>query len=69
MCFTPGHDCTQMLIDKINQAEKSISVQAYSFTSTPIAKALVRAYQRSVAVKLILDKSRVLPVTVKQLIF
>jgi phosphatidylserine/phosphatidylglycerophosphate/cardiolipin synthase-like enzyme len=32
-------------------------VQAYSFTSAPIAKALVRAHKRRVRVAVILDKS------------
>lgn len=33
-------------------------VQAYSFTSTPIAKALLDAHKRGVQVKVILDKSQ-----------
>jgi phosphatidylserine/phosphatidylglycerophosphate/cardiolipin synthase-like enzyme len=33
-------------------------MQAYSFTSTPIAKALVEAHKRGVKVTAILDKSR-----------
>jgi phosphatidylserine/phosphatidylglycerophosphate/cardiolipin synthase-like enzyme len=33
-------------------------VQAYSFTSAPIAKALVEAHQRGVRVEVLLDKSR-----------
>jgi phosphatidylserine/phosphatidylglycerophosphate/cardiolipin synthase-like enzyme len=32
-------------------------VQAYSFTSAPIAKALLEAHQRGVQVQVILDKS------------
>ncbi len=56
-CFTPGEDCTTLLADHINAAQKSIEVQAYSFTSYPIAKALVAASARGVKVQLILDKS------------
>jgi phosphatidylserine/phosphatidylglycerophosphate/cardiolipin synthase-like enzyme len=33
-------------------------VQAYSFTSTPIAKALLEAHKRGVDVEVILDKSQ-----------
>ncbi len=33
-------------------------VQAYSFTSKPIAEALVRAHQRGVKISVILDKSQ-----------
>jgi len=35
-----------------------ILVQAYSFTSIPIAKALVDAHKRGVDVRVILDKSQ-----------
>jgi phosphatidylserine/phosphatidylglycerophosphate/cardiolipin synthase-like enzyme len=35
-----------------------VLVQAYSFTSKPIAEALVRAHQRGVKISVILDKSQ-----------
>ncbi len=38
--------------------ERSILMQAYSFTSAPIAKALVEARERGVEVTAILDKSQ-----------
>jgi len=34
-------------------------VQAYAFTSTPIARALIQAKQRGVDVKVLLDKTQV----------
>ncbi len=43
----------------LGQAQQSILVQAYSFTSTPIAEALVKAHARGVDVQVILDKSQV----------
>ncbi|WP_300157108.1 phospholipase D family protein [Solidesulfovibrio sp.] len=45
-------------MDAIGQAKESIYVQAYSFTSVPIAKALVDAARRGVKVIAILDKSQ-----------
>lgn len=57
-CFTPGQDCTTMLVDAINSAQESIEVQAYSFTSYPIAKALVNAEARGLNVRVILDQSQ-----------
>jgi phosphatidylserine/phosphatidylglycerophosphate/cardiolipin synthase-like enzyme len=57
-CFTPGEDCSALLISKINAAQSSIEVQAYSFTSYKIAKALVNAAKRGVEVKIILDKTQ-----------
>ena len=58
VCFTPGQNCTGEIVEAIQQAKKTIRVQAYSFTSTPIAKALVDAKRRGIDVKVILDKSQ-----------
>ncbi len=41
---------------ELNAAKKTVLVQAYSFTSDEIAKALVDAHKRGVDVKVILDK-------------
>lgn len=59
VCFTPGQDCTSLIIKTLSKAKKSIYVQAYSFTSAIIAKALVAAKKRGVDVKIILDKSQI----------
>ena len=58
VCFTPEQNCTSRIIRTINQAKEQILVQAYSFTSKPIAKALIKAKKRGVQVKIILDKSQ-----------
>jgi phosphatidylserine/phosphatidylglycerophosphate/cardiolipin synthase-like enzyme len=57
VCFTPAEDCTAMIVNLLDHAKDTILVQAYSFTSAPIAKALVDAYKRGVQVRAILDKS------------
>lgn len=57
LCFTPQHNCTEMLVQRINEAKTNIRMQGYSFTSYPIAKALVKAHERGVDVKGIFDKS------------
>jgi len=57
--FTSAHGgTTQAIIKEINEAKSEILVQAYSFTSSPIAKALVDANKRGVKVEGILDKSQ-----------
>jgi phosphatidylserine/phosphatidylglycerophosphate/cardiolipin synthase-like enzyme len=58
VCFTPGGNCTDLMVQAIAGAKTSILVQAYSFTSTPIAKALLDAHKRRVQVQVILDKSQ-----------
>lgn len=55
--FSPGGGCTDTIVHEIGQARKSILLQAYSFTSVPIAKALTDAHKRGVKVEAILDKS------------
>lgn len=58
VAFSPGGGCTDLIVANIVRATQSIYVQAYSFTSAPIAKALVDAHKRGVRVEVILDKSQ-----------
>jgi phosphatidylserine/phosphatidylglycerophosphate/cardiolipin synthase-like enzyme len=57
VCFTPGEDCEARIVKILGEAHSSILVQAYSFTSAPIAKTLVEAQKGGVRVEAILDKS------------
>lgn len=56
--FSPDEGAGRLVVSAIGEARKSILVAAYSFTSKPIAKALLSAYRRGVAVRLIVDKSQ-----------
>jgi phosphatidylserine/phosphatidylglycerophosphate/cardiolipin synthase-like enzyme len=56
--FSPDGGCTEAVVREIDAAQSSILVQAYSFTSAPIAKAVVEAYKRGVHVEVILDRSQ-----------
>lgn len=56
--FSPNGGCTDAIINEIDQAKTEVLVQAYSFNSTPIAKALLSAHKRGVKVEAILSKSR-----------
>jgi phosphatidylserine/phosphatidylglycerophosphate/cardiolipin synthase-like enzyme len=58
VCFTPGGNCTDAIGQALGHATRTILVQAYSFTSAPIAKALLDAHTRGVRVQVILDKSQ-----------
>jgi phosphatidylserine/phosphatidylglycerophosphate/cardiolipin synthase-like enzyme len=57
-CFTPGQACETLIASKIGAARKQILIQAYSFTSKPIAAALIEAKKRGVEVIALLDKSQ-----------
>jgi phosphatidylserine/phosphatidylglycerophosphate/cardiolipin synthase-like enzyme len=56
--FSPHGGCTEAVIRELNKAKINILVQAYSFTSAPIAKALLNAHKKGVKVEVILDKSQ-----------
>jgi len=56
--FSPKGGCTEAVVDALHAAKSTVLVQAYSFTSAPIAAALVDAHRRGVKVQVILDKSQ-----------
>jgi phosphatidylserine/phosphatidylglycerophosphate/cardiolipin synthase-like enzyme len=56
--FSPQGGCTEAVVKALDHATNSVLVQAYSFTSAPIARALVDAHKRGVKVQVILDKSQ-----------
>jgi phosphatidylserine/phosphatidylglycerophosphate/cardiolipin synthase-like enzyme len=55
--FSPGGGCTAAVVRAIDAATQTLRIQAYSFTSTPIAEALIAAQKRGVKVEALLDKS------------
>ena len=57
VCFSPNGNCTAVIVEQIDNAKSEILIQAYSFTSAPIAKALLNAHKRGIKVEAILDKS------------
>jgi phosphatidylserine/phosphatidylglycerophosphate/cardiolipin synthase-like enzyme len=56
--FSPRGGCTDAVVREIRAARHTILVQAYSFTSTSIARALDDAHKRGVRVKVLLDKEQ-----------
>jgi len=57
ICFSPQGNCTEFIVQELNNAKSEILIQAYSFTSKDIASAIVKAHKRGVHVEIILDKS------------
>jgi len=55
--FSPRGGATDAVVREIHAATQQILVQAYSFTSAPIAKALLDAHKRGVKILAVLDKS------------
>lgn len=56
--FSPRGRCTDAVVTEVAAAKSTIFVQAYSFTSAPIAKALIDSHRRGVDVRVILDKGQ-----------
>ena len=56
--FSPNGGCTDAIVRELDKAQSTVLVQAYSFTSYKIAKALLDAHKRGVRVEVILDKSQ-----------
>src|SRR5579862_8891866 len=56
--FSPHGGATDAVVNSLERATNTVLVQAYSFTSAPIARALVDAQRRGVKVRVILDKSQ-----------
>ena len=57
LCFTPPSGCAAVIVGAISKSKESIYVQAYGITSPPIVEALIRAQNRGVKVRILLDKS------------
>src|SRR3989454_10953088 len=55
--FSPNGGATDAVVQELNAAQTQVLMQAYSFTSVPIAKALVEAHKRGVKILAVLDKS------------
>jgi phosphatidylserine/phosphatidylglycerophosphate/cardiolipin synthase-like enzyme len=55
--FSPKGGATEAVVQEIHSARQEILVQAYSFTSKPIAKALIDAKKRGIKIEAVLDKS------------
>ena len=54
--FTPPANAAAAIVKAIDDSEREVLVQAYGFTHNAIAQALVRAHQRGVTVRVLLDQ-------------
>jgi phosphatidylserine/phosphatidylglycerophosphate/cardiolipin synthase-like enzyme len=55
--FAPDRGATELVVRTIESAHATVKVAAYSFTSAPIAKALVTASKHGIDVRVVVDKS------------
>jgi phosphatidylserine/phosphatidylglycerophosphate/cardiolipin synthase-like enzyme len=57
--FSPKGGVTEAIVKELGHAKTEVLIQAYSFTSAPISKALLDAAHRGVKVVAVLDKSNI----------
>ena len=55
VAFSPNEGSEQLVLKVIDSAKSEIKMLAYSFTSTPVVKALVQAKKKGVSVSLVVD--------------
>lgn len=58
VCFTPNQSCLPSILKSIDGAKSNILLLGYSFTSQPIANALISAKKRGIKVRIVLDHSQ-----------
>ena len=58
VCFSRVSDCSSIIINLINRANRSIHVMVYSFTYDPLADALIMAHKRNVSVTVIIERQQ-----------
>jgi len=58
--FTPGDPIDTRLVALIDGAQREVLVQAFSFTSKKIARALLAAHRRGVRVEILADRAQTL---------
>lgn len=59
VAFSPGGGATELVVKAIASAKQSIRVAAYSFTSRPIAKALIEAHQAGIDIDVVVDHGQI----------
>ncbi len=59
VAFSPGGGGTDLILKVIGSAKKSVLVAAYSFTSRPIAQALIRAHEAGRDVRVVVDHGQI----------
>ncbi len=65
--FSPWGDAESVLLKAIDDSREQILVQAYLFTSKPLARALIAAHRRGVRVEVMLDAESNRPASASRL--
>jgi phosphatidylserine/phosphatidylglycerophosphate/cardiolipin synthase-like enzyme len=58
VCFSRTMNCAQVIVSLIDSANRSVFVAVYSFTRDDIADALIRAHERGLDVRVVVESER-----------
>lgn len=58
VAFSPWDDAEKLIVEAIGRARTEVLVQAFSFSSRPIARALIAAQGRGVNVRILADREQ-----------
>ena len=58
VCFSPGDDCPQIIINQVERASQSIDICVFTITDNRIADAIRDAFVRGIAVRIISDNDK-----------
>ncbi|MCL2879144.1 MAG: phospholipase D-like domain-containing protein [Treponema sp.] len=56
--FSPADNCDVQIVNLINNAKSELNIAVYSFNRPNIADAVIQAYERGVAVRVVFDESQ-----------
>ncbi|WP_432797383.1 phospholipase D-like domain-containing protein [Poriferisphaera sp. WC338] len=58
VCFSPGHDCVQLLNQVIQNAKRAIDICVFTITDDHITETLIRRHRQGIPIRLITDDDK-----------
>ncbi|MEM7350164.1 MAG: phospholipase D-like domain-containing protein [Acidobacteriota bacterium] len=58
VCFSPQHDCAGRLCQLLDEASRSVCICVFTITDNTVSRAILRAHDRGVAVRIITDDEK-----------
>ncbi|MCS7142415.1 MAG: phospholipase D family protein [Aigarchaeota archaeon] len=56
VCFSRTEECDRLIISLIERASSSVLVAVFSFTSDPLAEALINAHRKGITVRVLVER-------------
>ncbi len=56
--FSPSLDCENQIIKLLNESQKTVDIAVYTITNRPIMRAIEKAHNRGIKIRIITDKKQ-----------